>query len=143
MGLKQHKRKLISLLDHTHWLTRPVKGLCGTQGYVINRIGMQKVIKTGASISEPIDKFFDHFWDIPLQCFCVEPHLIWERPRIKTSVKKQSRGDACKPLKNRIRKHQIKLTRSFRRKLYMLTQISRFFPSQKSFKKTGKTTRIH
>lgn len=140
MGLKLHKRKILSPLGDSHKLTRPVKGLCGTQGYVINRKGMELVLACGNTISEPIDKFFDHYWDIPLRCYCVEPHLIWERPRTPSSI---TRGNASKSLLKRIRRHQIKLTRSFRRRIYILRQITDFTPASKPTEKPGKTDRIH
>ena len=140
MGLKQHKRKLISLLDHTHWLTRPIKGLCGTQGYVINRIGMQKVIEAGASISEPIDKFFDHFWNIPLKSYSIEPHLIWERPRTSSSITKSFKKPSVKSIN--IRHRRIKLTNSTLRRIYISKNWNHFHPSTKTKIPQGKTQHI-
>lgn len=143
MGLKMHKRKLVIKLDESNYLTRPVKGLCGAQGYVINRAGMKKVIDVGCNISEPIDKFFDHYWDIPLKCYGIEPHLIWERPRKGSSVAKQSRDHASKPLGKSIQKHLVKLVRGFRRRSYMMKHWREFSPATRPTKKLGRTERIH
>jgi len=143
MGLKVHKRKIVSSLGNTHRLTRPVKGLCGTQGYVVNRAGMKKIIERGSEISEPIDKFYDHYWDIDLHSYAIEPHLIWERVADFSTIAKQSRGNATKPLDKRIKKHQVKLSRGNRRRIYMLRHWNEFAGASKPKGKQGRTERIH
>ncbi|MCZ6887345.1 MAG: glycosyltransferase family 25 protein [Gammaproteobacteria bacterium] len=141
MGLKIHKRKTLGRLVEGHMLTRPVKGLCGAQGYVINRPGMQKVIEYGVAISEPIDKFFDHFWEIDLRCYAVEPHVIWECPGI-SSIRKLSRDEAAATFGAWIRKHVMKLQRSLKRRAYIRKRRSEFSPAQKPVGKPGRTARI-
>jgi glycosyl transferase family 25 len=143
MGIKMHRRKKVAQLGPGHWLTRPLKGVCGTQGYVINREGMRKVIELGATISEPIDKFYDHFWDIDLHSYCVEPHLIWERPRKNSSVSKQSRNKAAQAIGKKIRRSLIKMGRGLSRRLYILRHWNDFFPAEKPAEKAGRTDRIH
>lgn len=142
MGLKRHKRKSLFKMGKHHQLTRPVKGLCGTQGYVLNRRGMEKIIRQGNDITKPIDKFYDHFWEIDLQSYCVEPHIIWERPIIRSSILKLSRGKAAKPIAKRLRKHAIKLQRGFKRRIYIMKHWNDFFPAKNSTGTIGKTARI-
>lgn len=143
MGLKIHPRKVIQPLGDLAHLTRPAKGVCGAQGYVVNRSGMEKIIKKGSSIAEPIDKFYDHFWDIDLACFCVEPHAIWEREHTQTTIKKNSRDVVTKPLLARLRKHINKVRRSMKRRCYMATRSIHFFPNAAPPLPLGRTKRIH
>ncbi len=143
MGLKMHKRKEVFSLSDSHTLTRPVKGLCGTQGYVISRSGMKKVLKHGSSISEPIDKFYDHFWDINLKSYCIEPHVIWERPIIESSIVKASRSEASRVGWKKVKRHLIKMQRGFKRRVYLLKNWNQFFPAKKTEMPMGKTARIH
>lgn len=142
MGLKRHRRKIICQLDKRHQLTRPVKGLCGTQGYVLNRSGMEKVLQQGCVISEPIDKFYDHFWDIDLKSYCVEPHIIWERPIVESSIVKKSRDNAVNSSSKLLRKYAVKLRQSFKRRVHILKHWNDFLPAEKSAIPMGKTARI-
>jgi glycosyl transferase, family 25 len=142
MGLKTHKRKTLCSLGDRHVLARPVKGLCGTQGYVLNRIGMEKIIRLGSALAEPIDKFYDHFWDIDLRTYSVEPHLIWERAKTVSSIPKNSRKKAAKPLLKRLAKHRIKLTRGLKRRAYLFKHRADFFPATLPPGKMGKTARM-
>jgi glycosyl transferase family 25 len=142
MGLKRHRRKTLQALTPEHHLIRPHKGICGTQGYVINRIGMQKVIAAGKRIAEPIYKFYDHFWDYGLECFGVEPHTIWERSNTQSTIEKESRTQATKALDKRIRKNLIKLIRSGRRRIYISKRLSQFYPASKQAGRIGNTERI-
>lgn len=142
MGLKRHKRKEVCKLNKNYQLTRPVKGLCGTQGYILNRSGMKKILQNGSTIAEPIDKLYDHFWEIDLKSYCIEPHVIWERPIVESSIVKLSRDKAAKPFSKFLRKHIIKLRRCFKRRAYILRHWNDFFPSTKPAVPMGKTARI-
>ena len=139
MGLKRHKRKKICTVGRHHQLTRPTKGLCGTQGYVINRSGMEKVLQHGHTVLIPIDKFYDHFWDIGLKSYCIEPHTILERPFIKSSIVKIPRKDIRI---NRLRKHFLKLYKGTKRRIYILRYWNKFFPAVKPKIPMGRTVRI-
>lgn len=140
MGLKLHKRKVVMDLNR-HRLVRPIKGLCGTQGYVVNRRGMEKIIRQGSHIYKPIDKFYDHFWEIDLKAFCVEPHLIWERPST-SNIKKESRRVAASTVGKKWLSQILKLKRSFKRRVYITTRFFGFFPNSKPPREIGKTARI-
>lgn len=142
MGLKIHPRKLVMPLGASHQLTRPVKGLCGAQGYVINREGMSKVIEHGSTIAEAIDKFFDHFWNIDLRCYCVEPHVVWERPSSST-VEKNMDPKTGGAIANTLRKHWIKVVRSNKRRAYLRKHRDEFHPAIPLTEKAGRTERIH
>jgi len=143
MGLKNHKRKIISPLDKTHNLIRPIKGLCGTQGYVVTRSGMKKIISHGNLISEPIDKFYDHFWEIDLHCYAIEPHLIWERSNNTSSVIKPAQSLPTNPIIKTIKKTKIKWSRSAQHYFYIFQHSNLFLPATKVKEKQGKTKRIH
>ena len=147
MGLKRHKRKNVCEISTSHRLVRPVKGLCGSQGYVLNRRGMKKILQYGGIISEPIDKFYDHFWEIDLKSYCIEPHVIWERPIIKSSIIKSSiikasRSEATKPIGKLLKKHIAKLQRGLKRRLYIFKHWNDFFPAKKPANAMGRTARI-
>lgn len=143
MGLKIHRRKALRPLGYVAHLTRPLKGLCGTQGYVVNRSGMQKILKRGSSITKPIDKFYDHFWDIDLECFSIEPHAIWERDRTQSTISKSCSHEITQLLSARLRKHFTKICRSTKRKYYIATRAQHFFPNSKPKQRLGRTKRIH
>ena len=142
MGLKRHKRKSVCKVGDSRQLTRPVKGPCGAQGYVVNRRGMEKILRFGGVIAKPIDKFYDHFWDIDLRSYCVEPHVIWERAINESSIVKMCRDKASAPLSKRLKKHIVKLHRSLKRKIYILKNWSDFSFATKPAVAMGKTARI-
>lgn len=139
MDLKRCKRKETKQLNEKYSIFRPIKGTLGAQGYVINQEGMKKIVESGMPICKPIDKLFDHFWEIDLKLFSIEPHLIWERES-SSSIKKPD----FKPKKSipillfwKIKK----LTRSIRRRVYILKRAKHFYPNTKTLKKMGKTKR--
>jgi glycosyl transferase family 25 len=142
MGLKRHKYKVLEPIDPQTSLVRPVKGLCGAQGYVINRQGMEIVIQKGSRICEPIDKFYDHYWEWGLKSFAVIPHIIWEKPSSST-IAKESRVKAARGFWLKLRFHYLKIARSFRRHWYILCHWSEFRPTTKPAKYLGRTPRIH
>jgi len=142
MGLKLHRRKNVCEIGENHMLTRPVKGLCGAQGYVLNRSGMEKILRHGSTISEPIDKFFDHFWDIDLKCYCVEPHVIWERTITKSTIVKICKHDATRSFPKFLRKHILKIRRGFKRRVYILRNLTGFLFAKKPEIAMGRTARI-
>lgn len=142
MGLKRHRRKNVCKVGENHRLTRPVKGPCGAQGYVLSRCGMEKVLQHGHVISEPIDKFYDHFWNTNLKSYCIEPHIIWERPIVESSIIKASRDKATKPLGKRLQKHLIKLQRGFKRRMHIFRHWNDFLPAEKAKIVVGRTARI-
>lgn len=142
MGLKRHKRKDIFKIGTDHRLTRPVKGLCGTQGYILSRSGMKKILTRGHVIAAPIDKFYDHFWDIDLKSYCVEPHIIWERNIIKSSIVKSSTRKATRSLGKFVQWHINKLKRGLKRRAYILKYWNDFLPANKQIGEIGRTARI-
>lgn len=141
MGLKIHKRKIIKNIGNVK-IVRPVKGLCGTQGYVLNRSGMKKVIKQGSKLTKPIDKFYDHFWKINLNAFCVEPHIIWEIPS-QSSVKKMFGENIKSTITQRLGYKTNKFMNSLSRNIYTILRFREFYPAKKIKKPQGKTARIH
>lgn len=140
MGLKRHRRKVVKVITE-HRIVRPVKGLCGTQGYVLNRSGMKKVLECGSVITKPIDKFYDHFWEIDLKAYCIEPHIVWEKTTT-SSVKKQSRKQATQSNKSGVQQKLKKLLRSIRRYIYITQHLHAFYPNALPPKKLGRTARI-
>lgn len=78
MSLKIRKRKIVQPLTGTFNLVRPVRGALGTQGYILNREGMKRILKAGSTIYMPIDSFYDSFFVYNFNCFTVEPHAIYE-----------------------------------------------------------------
>jgi len=78
MALKIRKRKVLQPLNEHFNLVRPVRGSLGTQGYILNREGMRRVIQSGARIFMPIDSFYDSFFIFDFNCYGIEPHAIYE-----------------------------------------------------------------
>ena len=143
MGLKRHRRKLCHSLDDHYALTRPIKGTCGTLGYLINRQAMQKFLRYAMRIHKPIDKVFDHFWEWDLHSFAIEPHLIYEETG-QTTILKQSNTRASTGM-GRIEDMTYKLRqrrRSFARRTYQLRRWRAFSPATPACKTLGRTTRI-
>ncbi len=142
MGLKIRKRKVVQTLsDGVHQLVRPVRGCLGTQGYLINRAGMRKVLDYGSTIVEPIDKLYDHFWEYDLHLYGVEPHLIWES------------GGASSIVKSNVAKARVatwlywlhpvgKFFRSVNRHWYLWRHRSAFYPAQRPAGKPGRSPRL-
>lgn len=119
MALKIRKRKGLIDLGGTYQLTRPIRGALGTQGYVLNREGMRKVLAFGAKLTMGIDNLFDSFFLYGLKCYVVEPHAIYEIES-PSFVKKQF---VQPPLWARIGRHFYKLYRSvFRRIDYWINK---------------------
>ena len=136
MGLKIHRRKLLQDLIPEYNLTRPVKGLCGTQGYVINRAGMLKVLQYGRVINKPIDKLYDHFWDMDLRAYSIEPHLIWEEASGSSVAKKSSKP--AKKILQQLNYFFDKKARSIKRYFYILAHRNEFSPASKPRQRPGK-----
>ena len=125
MGLRPRARKVVQVLSETHSLTRSTKGLFGTQGYTLNRIGMSYILGKGAKITYPIDVFYDRFWESGLRCFCVEPHVIQhiERPTNIVIPAKRYVG--------KFRSRVSLLKSSINRRLHLLLHFKDFFPYSK------------
>ena len=142
MGLKVRKRKEVqTLADGTHQLVRPERGWCGAQGYVINRVGMKKVLDYGSRIFEPIDKLFDHFWEFDLQLYGVEPHLLWESEHESSIKKSNVHRDRVAPWLYWL--YPLgKLWRSLKRHYYLRQHSNEFYPAQKPKQRPGRTTRM-
>ena len=142
MGLKIRKRKAVKTLsDNLHLLVRPERGCLGTQGYLINRRGMHKVLAHGKNIFEPIDKLYDHFWEYDLQLYGVEPHLIWETTS-PSSVVKSNRADTRVALWLRWLHPLHKLMRSINRHHYLWRHRAEFYPAERPHTKPGRTKRM-
>ncbi|WP_444888256.1 glycosyltransferase family 25 protein [Microbulbifer sp. VAAC004] len=142
MGLKVRKRKIIrSLNDGVHKLVRPERGWCGAQGYLINRCGMEKVLRYARRIFEPIDKVFDHFWQFDLKLYGIEPHLLWETEHI-SSIEK-SNVHKAKVARWLYWLHPFgKLWRSIERHSYLYRFKGDFYPAEKPKKRPGRTARM-
>ncbi|MEM1433768.1 MAG: glycosyltransferase family 25 protein [Pseudomonadota bacterium] len=141
MALKHRRRKPAKTLPANRMLTRPFKGLCGTQGYVVNRNGMRKILEHGTRIWRPIDKFYDHFWDTGLACYLVEPHIIFELPSPSSISKSTTQHPAASPLQG-LQKTGLKLWRSWRLRLHRWQRFAEFYPHTRTRGAYGRTERI-
>lgn len=142
MALKIRKRKLLQPLGHgSHHLIRPERGLLGTQGYMINRKGMQKFLAHASRIFEAIDKVFDHFYEFDLRQFGVEPHIIWEVAQ-PSSVIKSSRKAVSVPIWIKLLFPLGKLWRSIVRHAYLWKYKNEFYPCEKPSQRPGKSPRL-
>lgn len=142
MALKVRKRKVVlTLSDEVHQLTRPERGMLGTQGYLINRAGMAKVIAYGSNIFEPIDKLYDHYWEFDLNQYGVEPHLLWEQEH-PSSILKSNIARARVNFWHYWLKPLRKGVLSVRRHRYLARHREDFYPAQKPEIKPGRTKRM-
>lgn len=140
MSLKIRKRKVVQSLPAGYTLVRPLRGAVGTQGYVVNRIGMKKILDFGATIYMPIDKLYDNFFLYDLNCFSVEPHAIFEITR-PTSVTKATLNSKKKWIVE-IRWRINKFVRSLSRKMHHVKHFSEYHPAEKPKATIGKSGRI-
>ncbi|MBQ0758708.1 MAG: glycosyltransferase family 25 protein [Zhongshania sp.] len=127
MGLKRRRRKVIARLASGWQLVRPMRGWCGTQGYVINRGGMAKFIQHGQVISMAIDSFYDCFWETGIRAYGVEPHVLVEREH-ESSIKKQW-GNMAPSTMTLARWRAFKLYRGLLMRYYRLANYSDFYPN--------------
>lgn len=142
MALRIRKRKVLGPLPETnHTLVRPERGWCGTQGYVLSRSGMEKIIASGAAIYEPIDKFYDHFWEYGLRVFGVEPHVIYELAH-PSGVKKQADTAFRVPLLLRLLAPIHKALFSRSRHRYLKAHADEFYPASWPAQRMGRTARM-
>lgn len=143
MGLRIRQRKLVSAIaGGTHNLVRPRRGWLGTQGYVLNRRGMQKFLDHAANIFEPIDKVLDHFWEFDLRIYGIEPHLIYELEH-PSSIKKKPNMKGLVPLHVRLLSPILKLFFSIHRHTYLWRNRTAFHPAPMPERAMGRTKRIH
>ncbi len=140
MSLKLRKRKFIESLSSEHSLARPLRGALGTQGYILNREGMNRVIKAGANICMPIDKFYDSFFLFGLNCYYVEPHVIYEQDSNSTVAKRYQ--DPDKRLWVKLAWRINKLYRSLMRKWHYVINYSEYSGAEEPSGNIGKSGRI-
>lgn len=138
-ALKMKKRKVSLTLSNGFKITRPTKGTLGTQGYVINRLGMEKLLKKGMPIVKPIDKFYDHFWESDINTFSIEPYIIWEKETL-SSIEKPKKKYKADFFKKITYKH-LKITRSFKGLIYRIKNHASFYPNSKIDNFNWKTVR--
>lgn len=142
MALRVRKRKIVqSMLQGSHQLTRPERGVLGAQGYVVNRSAMAKIIQYACNIFEPIDKVYDHYWEFGLHQYGVEPHLLWERPHkssiLKSNVKRSRVGlfyYFIRPL--------VKGLLSKKRNSYLKANSAALYPAELPAGRPGRTARM-
>ena len=139
MGLKLRKRRVLQSLTKDFDLVRPTRGALGTQGYVLNRQGMQKVLQAGGDIIYPIDKLYDSFFLYGLNCYSVEPHAL-EETAGASSVQKHYNEQL--PLRTHIGFHANKLHRSLRRRVNYLANYREFAQASKPLASIGKSARL-
>ncbi|WP_159267576.1 glycosyltransferase family 25 protein [Zhongshania aliphaticivorans] len=127
MGLKRRRRKVIATLASKWSLVRPLRGWCGTQGYIINRAGMAKFIQHADVISMAIDSFYDCFWETGIRCYGIEPHVLVERAH-PSSIAKQW-GKVKPNAWTNLRWQVFKLYRGVLMRYYRLAHYSDFYPN--------------
>ncbi|GAB2190341.1 glycosyltransferase family 25 protein [Sessilibacter sp. MAH2] len=140
MALKRRKRKWISALTDKYSLTRPLRGSLGTQGYVLNRVGMGRVLKYASVISMPIDKFYDSFFLYGLNAYTVEPHVIHERHESSSIIKTE--GKVMPGIFLWMGHRLLKLYRSLHRTKNYLLNYSHYNPAQYPNKDISKSSRF-
>ncbi|MFZ5723704.1 MAG: glycosyltransferase family 25 protein [Pseudomonadota bacterium] len=144
MALRVRRRKVLTAVPDCpgHRLVRPERGWCGTQGYVINRAGMRKVLDAACRIYEPIDKFYDHFWEYGLRHYGVEPHVIYEHEHV-SSIQKKKVVRPPVPLFYRLLAPLEKFSFSRSRHRYLKANAAEFYPAAWPEERMGRTRRMH
>ncbi|WP_226704630.1 glycosyltransferase family 25 protein [Microbulbifer elongatus] len=145
MALKIRKRKIVAPLfedrQHLHEIVRPERGWCGTQGYVLSRPGMKKILDFASNIYEPIDKLYDHFFEFDLRLFGIEPHLIYERICSSTISRTPKKLPKMR-LHEKIKFQIYKAYRSHIRHSYLKKHAQEFYPCGLPETRTGNTIRM-
>lgn len=141
MTLKSRPRKLVLEILPGVMISRPLESVLGTQGYVLNREGMRKIIKRGAEISEPIDKFYDRYWKSNIKSYCVEPHIMWEVDR-STTIAKSKKKNADLSITEYISGKFYRTCDTLHSKLYRFFHLSSFYPCKKMEELPGRTQRF-
>lgn len=140
MSLKIRKRKVVQPLNGAFSLVRPVRGSLGTQGYILNREGMRRILKAGSTLYMPIDSFYDSFFVYNFNCFTIEPHAIYELGG-PSNIKKTDGG-----LDNRLWVRAgwrvYKLFRSVMRKWHKLIHPGEFSPAAMPEGRPGRSARL-
>ncbi|MCG8533752.1 MAG: glycosyltransferase family 25 protein [Pseudomonadales bacterium] len=140
MSLKIRKRKIVQPLNEPFQLVRPVRGALGTQGYILNREGMKRIIKAASTIYMPIDSFYDSFFVYNFNCFTIEPHAIYELEG-PSNIKKTEDG-INKSLGITVAWRFYKLFRSIMRKWHRLIHPGEFSPAGLPEAKPGRSVRL-
>ncbi|BFM05925.1 glycosyltransferase family 25 protein [Halioxenophilus aromaticivorans] len=142
MALKLRRRKVVKTLASGCLLTRPERGVLGTQAYLFNRRGMQKFLDHAWDMYEAIDHVLDHFFLFDVAQHAVEPHIAYERVR-PTNVQKTPCNRCQKPnLWQKLRHHPAKLSFSRKRHAYFRTHKAALFPNDLPNKCPGKSLRL-
>lgn len=140
MSLKIRKRKVIKNLFPPYQIVRPTRGALGTQAYVVNRAGMEKILSFGAEMCMAIDKLYDSFFLYGLHCYCLEPHCVEELVH-ESSIKK-ARTQLDERLWIKAVWHANKLYRSIWRRIDFFKNFSEYQGAVKSSTKPGKSARL-
>jgi glycosyl transferase, family 25 len=140
MARKVRKRKILADLTPPYRLTKPIRGALGAQAYILNRAGMEKILTQGKVLSMPIDKLYDSFFLFNLNCYCVEPHCIYELDHPTQIDKAYDQID--KRLLLQLAWRANKLYRSVRRRIYSFKNSEEHKGATFPDKKMGKSTRI-
>jgi len=140
MALKIRKRTILKSLSDDYDLVRATRGTLGTQGYVLNRQGMRKIIRFGATMRMPIDKLYDSFFLYGLNCYNVEPHIIYEQAH-PSSVVKTADGLSDSFVVN-LAWRINKLYRSIMRRVNYLININDYKGATKPDYELGKSVRL-
>ena len=130
MYLKKGRRTLLDAIDHTHRLVKFRRTAVGAQGYVLNREGMKRVIKSGRVVYQPIDGLYDSFFLTRVNTYCIEPHAIHEVIH-ESSIIKSSASKKDSRLWVILGWFFFKQYRSLLRKLYYIIHFSEFYPASK------------
>ncbi len=125
MGLRIRARKIVQPLGSSHNITRPIKGVLGTQGYILNREGMAKVLAHGADIVHPIDVYYDRFWDSGINTYCVEPYIIAHTERPSNIAHPISRYNG------KLTEKVLRFKSSLNRQSHLIRHRRDFFPHSK------------
>lgn len=140
MSLKIRKRKVVRALNEKYQLVRPVRGALGTQGYILNREGMRRILQAGSTLYMPIDSFYDSFFVYNFNCFTIEPHAIFELDG-PSSIKKTSSG-LDKRWWVTLAWRGYKLFRSIMRKWHRAIHLGEFSPATTPSQKPGRSVRL-
>lgn len=142
MALKLRRRKVVKTLTDGTLLTRPERGVLGTQAYLFNRRGMKKFLDHAWNMYEQIDHVLDHFFLFDLAQYAVEPHIALELPSSSSVAKKPKASSRQPNLWQKIRHHPAKLGFSLRRHAYLRNNKTDFYPNELPTKRPGKSERL-
>ncbi|WP_157879071.1 glycosyltransferase family 25 protein [Pararhodospirillum photometricum] len=110
-GLRHRRHRVVCSLTPTHSLIRPLHATCGTQGYLLDRVGMEKALAACSPLVMQIDISLDRYWENGMRLFAVSPAPLIEPGSLPSDIQAPRvdpwRADRDHRLRLRLKAHKL------------------------------------